>query len=343
MANDKEHIPGMWKQLIDNAARESGHGSVSSALAHQYWGLNKFSNRGAFLPGNRDVMGYTFFTRPILNLSHDNLMRKEKLLALATNNPNTIPGAIRSMFDSTGTINRNMYSDLFDNSQAFMPIFSNTLESMTGFPDIVIDMYTAPAGSRKETWTMVDSQSEFHEAYNVTSTHSNIQGDPVTMCLDVLQTYASGVYLGEMIPYWDAIVNNYIDYTVRFYRIVLDQTYRYVTKIGAPYAAIAGTNPISNSFDFNSTNKNPLISANASISCQWSCVGWRYNSMSVILDFNATVELFNEQMKPGVREKFYRKLTPDEYQYYNYVGYPYIDVNTNEFQWWVPNESNKNV
>jgi len=337
--NNDEYNPGLWTDSIDSAARESGYGSVSSSLAHQYWGLNKFSNRSAFLPINKDVMGYTFFTRPILNLSYDNLMRQEKLLALASNNANTIPGAIRSMFDAKGTIDRKSYSALFDNQQAFVPILSNTLESMTGFPDIVIDTFTAPPGARKETWTMVDGQSEYNEAYQITSSHTNISGDPITMILDLLQTYSSAVYLGEMVPYWEAIVNNYIDYTMRFYRIVLDQTYRYVTKIGAPYAAICTTNPIGNAFDFNTTRESPLIKNNNQISCNWSCVGWRYNTQSLILDFNSCVEIFNPQMKPSNRNSFYRKITPSEMQRTNFIGYPYIDPMTNEFQWWVPKET----
>jgi len=335
MADENSFNPNLWKDEIDNVARESGHGSVSSSLANNYYGFNKFSNRAAFLPINRDVMGYTFWSRPILNLSYDNLLRKEKLLALATNNPDTIPGAIRSMFDATGTVTRKSYSRLFDNSQAFVPILGNTLESLTGFPDIVVDMFTAAPGARKETWQMVDGQSEFHEAYQLQASFGNVSGDPITMILDLLQTYSSAVYLGEMVPYWDAIVNNYIDYTMRPYRIVLDQTCRFVTKIGAPYAAICNTNPIGAAFDYSSTKEAPFIKANNQISCQWSCVGFRYNTMSLILDFNSLVEMFNPQMKDQNRSRFYRKLSPIEYQRYNFVGYPHINVNTNEFEWWV--------
>jgi len=334
--NTNEFLPGTWTDSIDSIARESGYGSVSSSLAHQYYGLNKFSNRSAFLPTNRDVMGYTLFTRPILNLSYNNLEMNDKLLSLASNNPDTIPGAIRSMFDATGTVSRNSYSRLFDNSQAFIPILSNTLHAMTGFPDIVIDTFSAHPGARKETWTMVDGQSEFNEAFKIQSSHINISGDPITMILDLLQTYSSSVYLGDMMPYWDAIVNNYIDYTIRFYRIILDQTYKYVTKIGAPYAAICVTNPIGNAFDFGTTKDTPLIHTNNEISCQWDCVGWRYNTQSLIMDFNSTVELFNPQMKDANRASFYRQLSPSDYQRYNFIGYPHIDIQTNEFQWWVP-------
>lgn len=340
MADESSFNPNLWMDEIDNAAREAGHGSVSSSLAHNYYGYNKFSNRAAFLPINRDVMGYTFFTRPILNLSYDNLLRKEKLLSLATNNPDTIPGAIRSMFDALGTVRDKRYSRLFDNNQAFVPILGNTLESLTGFPDIVVDLFTAAPGARKETWQMVDGQSEFHEAYQLSSSFSNISGDPITMILDLLQTYSSAVYLGEMVPYWDAIVNNYIDYTMRIYRIVLDQTCRFVTKIGAPYSAICNTNPIGSAFDYSTTKDTPLIKANNQINCSWSCVGFRYNTMSLIQDFNTCVEMFNPQMKKENRNSFYRKLTPTEYQRYNFAGYPRINIDTNEFEWWVPKDAN---
>lgn len=339
MADESTFNPNLWMDEIDAAAREAGHGSVSSSLAHNYYGFNKFSNRAAFLPINRDVMGYTFWTRPILNLSYDNLLRKEKLYSLSTNNPDTIPGAIRSMFDAIGTVKEKRYSRLFDNSQAFVPILGNTLESLTGFPDIVVDLFTAAPGARKETWQMVDGQSEFNEAFQLSASFGNISGDPITMVLDLLQTYASAVYLGEMVPYWDAIVNNYIDYTMRPYRIVLDQTCRYVTKIGAPYAAICNTNPIGSAFDYASTKDTPLIKANNQISCSWSCVGFRYNTMSLIQDFNSTVIMFNPQMKDQNRNNFYRKLTPQEYQRFNFVGYPRININTNEFEWWVPKDA----
>lgn len=320
---------------VDSAARESGYGALTSALSYNYWGINKFSNRSAFLPTNKDVMGYTFFTRPILNLSYDNLLRNEKLNPLALNKPDSIPGAIRSMFDATGTINRNEYSQLFDNSQAFLPILSNTLDTLSGFPDIVVDTFTAAPGQRKETWMMVDGQVEFNEAYQVTGNFINVLGDPLTMILDLLQVYSSSVYLGELVPYWDSIVNNFIDYTFRFYRIILDSTGTYCTKIGAPYAAIALTNPIGNAFDYSSTKDNPLVKANNQISCMFGCVGFRHNCISLVLDFNATVVLFNPMMADNQRATYYRKLTPSEYQSFNFIGYPRIDPATYEFQWWV--------
>ncbi len=52
------------------------------------------------------------------------------------------------------------------------------------------------------------------------------------------------------------------------------------------------------------------------------------------------VAIFNGKMKGKAsdRERYYRKVSADELDYFNYRGYPYIDPETHELEWWVPKE-----
>jgi hypothetical protein len=69
-------------------------------------------------------------------------------------------------------------------------------------------------------------------------------------------------------------------------------------------------------------------------------MGADYNDPIIISEFNAVVAIFNGKMKGKAsdRERYYRKVSADELDYFNYRGYPYIDPETHELEWWVPKE-----
>lgn len=324
------------KKQIDYVSRSIGYGSLSSAYANALYGIN---HRGAGNPiaANSDLHGLTFFTRPDLNLTYDNAAMNRVFIALLNQQRESIPAFVHATLDQYGARSFKTHeSPLVDNRTPFIPLLTNTLESISGFPDFTLDTYTSPEGIYKEAWSMVDSPSRIHSTYDVTANFRNIMGDPITLMFLVWCQYASLVYEGLMMPYPWNVVENRIDYTTRIWRVVLDRTKRYVQKIAAVGAAFPTASPLGAAFNYSSDE--PINRDNDQISVPFRCMGIDYNDPILFLEFNSIVIRANPMMADGNRNQVYRKLSAEERQLFNYSGYPRIDPETQELEWWVPND-----
>lgn len=328
-----------FKDEVDIISRLTGYGKLTSAQSNNLFGIN---HRGASspVPTNTDHYGLTFFTRPRLNLSYDNLIANRVFSTLAaTNDTNadsgTLPGAIRCLLDST-LGDQGIYSPLVDNKLAFIPMLTNNLASISGWPDIAVDTYTSKQGIYKEEYSMVDGTAELFQTYELTSTFRNIAGDPISLLFTIWVLYSALVYNGEMMPYPDAIVENEIDYQTRIYRLVLDPQMKFVQKIGACGAAFPMASPLGASFNF--TSDTPYMRDNDQISVPFKAIGASYLDPILISEFNQVVQEFNKDMKDSRRSRNYAKLVNNDARYFNFRGYPRINPTTYELEWWVDKE-----
>lgn len=326
-----------FKDEVDFISRLSGFGKLTTTQTNNLFGINHRGS-GAPLPTNTDQQGLTFFTRPRLNLSYDNLIANRVFSVLASQNDNrkdagTLPGAIRSMLDPQLFIEHGMRSPLFDEKSAFIPILTNNLMSMSGWPDIALDTYTSKEGIYKESFSMVDGTAQIFNTYTATATFRNVAGDPISLLFTIWVLYASLVYNGEMTPYPDSIIENEIDYQTRIYRLVLDKEKKFVQKIGACGAGFPIASPLGAAFNF--SNDTAYNRDSDQISIPFQCMGANYLDPILIKEFNEVVELFNPAMKPAFRTSAHVKLFGDELKYFNHRGYPRIDPSTYELEWWV--------
>lgn len=117
--------------LMRRLSREQGYGSTGAQFHDLLGGFNR-SQQGNPLPANTDMQGLTFFTRPNLNLSYDNVMAIRQLSVLASNIPESYNRVIRRMLWPDGK-NFDIRGDkgLFDSRNAFMPLLSNSLTAMS--------------------------------------------------------------------------------------------------------------------------------------------------------------------------------------------------------------------
>lgn len=323
---------------IDYMSRGSGLGSLSEAIVNTMVGFNH-RGVGNPVPYNQDNQGMTFFTRPRLNLSYNNLSADRRLSALGAGKGKSLghfPGAIRQWLDpdlakalSVG----NERSLLVDPHCAFIPLLGNNLISLSGWPDPIAEYYNSEEGMAKETWGMVDGIDTIYNAYDLNATFRNITGDPISWMIYVWIIYASMVYQGRMLPYPDSEMLREIDYQTRIYRLILDPTRTFVQKIAACGAAFPTSPALGQAFDFSADS--PFEQSRASqISVPFRCFGAMYQDPILIREFNDVVEMFNPSMHPVYRDKYMIKIPRMELATYNYGGYPRIDPNTNELQWW---------
>jgi hypothetical protein len=313
-----------------------------SALANTYFGINHRQTPTA-LPINKDHYGLTFFTRPNLNLSLGNLRSVRLFNPLTTTNPNTIQRIIRcylSPHENQGDVSTGssaITSPFVDSNQAFIPLLTNTLKSMSNWPDVTVPYNTSHEGLYKEQYSMVDGVTDIYSAYDITANFRNIQGDPITALFFYWAHYMSQVFQGNMVPYPEMVVENEIDYQTRIYRLVLDPSRTYVQKIAACGAAFPYANPMGGSFTFDS--EKPYNETNQDISIPFHCVGAIYQDPILLYTFNSTVVAFNHSMSDANRAANNTQIPMAALQLFNNRGYPRINPDTWELEWWIDNQT----
>jgi hypothetical protein len=327
-----------YKDDVDRVSRLSGLGDLTTTATNNLLGFDH-RGTGSALPANRDSYGLTFFTRPLLNLSYDNIAKVRKLTPLLTDNKQTYQRAIRAYLDPKGAIGEYGLemtdSPLVDNLNPFIPLLSNNILSMSGWPDLAMDTYTSKPGIYREAWSMADGTTKLHETFDIQVSFRNIEGDPITLLFNTWLHYMANVYDGTILPYPEFIKDNRIDYQTRIYRLVLDPTRRFVQKIAACGAAFPIASSIGAAFNFSSDKV--FNGDSDQISVPFKCIGADYNDPVLIEEFNATVSLNHTEMQFPSQARYVR-LEPYQLNYFNREGYPRINPETFELEWWVPPE-----
>lgn len=328
---------------VDDYFASSNLGSIERAIGNNLYGIKTTPGYGV-VPGAADSYGYTFFTRPQLNLQSDNLRMSRLFYPLLSGNELSIQRYVRTLLDPRLNIgyNRNginvpaISSPLLDNDLAFMAVLSNNLVSISGFPDIALGTYTSKEGLYKESQSMGDSIAEIYNTYDVDASFRNTIGDPIIYAMYIWVNYISNVFQGKMSPYPDFILENAIDYNTRIYRVVIDKNRNIVKKIFATGASFPITVPTGAFADYN--NDQPLSLANKEFSIRFKSDGFIAFDDILIYTFNKTVSSFNPGMRDGTRDSAMYKVPSNMKAFFDNRVYPRIDPYSLELEWWVKRE-----
>ena len=338
----------------------SGRGDTRKSLTNTLMGFNHRISTPT-TPKNKERGGYTFFTRPDLNLNYANLKESRRLLQFAEAPMNSSERAILAMLDplcpltspdgQTNYLGNDCHNQIpFDNKQAFIPVLSNRLTALSGFPDNTLDFFTSEQGLKREQWSMVDSHYAANFSYTLSATFNNLEGDIITQLLTTWLESCSRLYDGSFIPRTRNIIQNEICYQTRIYRLVMDENLKYVTKIGAANLATPMNDNLGAVMSFNSEE---LISTTSDqVNIQFQCDGATYLDPILIEEFNEVVGMFNPSMlaDPKYPDEFVPlggydviKLKSYELDYFNNYGYPHINRQTRELTWWVMRDTYEKV
>lgn len=328
------------KDDIDLVSRHSGYGNLTEAATNAVFGLNH-RGVGNPIPYNTDNHGLTFFTRPRLNLSYDNVAMDRRLTPLLTEEKLSYQRAIRTILDPIGAYSRGVTTPLVDHKSPFIALLTNNLLSLSGWPDPTVGFFNSKEGPAKESWSMIDDVSRNFGTFDLQASFRNIAGDPITLLFNTWLIYATRVYDGLMMPYPDAIIENEIDYMTRIYRLVLDPSRQYVQKIAACGAAFPTSSALGAAFNFSSDT--PFNQDNAQqISIPIHCIGCDYQDPILVKEFNDIGCLFNNDLyaalgapSSAMEAGNMRRLAPEELSLFNYYGYPLIHPASHKLSWWV--------
>lgn len=318
---------------LDQLYSEGPIGTVSTAVGDTFYGINHRLMPNV-LPINKDHYGMTFFTRPTMNMSRDNLRMCRQMIRLLSDRKESLYRIIRVLLDpSIERYDSSISSPFVDNRMAFIPFLTDTLISLSGWPDVEAPTYNSPEGMYKESYSFVDGVTQNYTTYNIQASFRNIHGDPVTNLFLYWLHYMSLVFQGLMTPYPQYLIHNEIDYMTRIYRLVLDHTRTYVTKIAACGAAFPYAVSIGAAFNFEA--ERPINNSNDQITIPFKCMGAMYQDDILIDEFNRTVGFFNSAMRDSNRAGQCTKIPQKYLILFNHRGYPRINPDTMELEWWV--------
>lgn len=336
-------------QSMDAVFSRMPTGSIERAISVNLKGIDQLQSPGA-VPINKDMSGFTFFTRPQLNMQPDNIRNVRQLASLLSGNPTSIQTYIRAILDPRlveGVVFRDsggnaigetprLYCPVIDNFNAFIPPLTNNLLSISGWPSISAPTNTSTPGLYNETQTMVDGRVLNADAFDITANFRNTRGDPVLYLFYVWVLYMSMTFEGKLVPYLDFITENEFDCNTRIYRITTDYTKRYVTKIACTLASIPTGVPVGDAFDI--PGDKPYVEANREISMRFACNGVRYFDDLVAKEFNDTVVIFNQNMSDKYRRNTMTKISNAQHSLFKGLCYPWINLDTAELEWWTFND-----
>lgn len=316
-------------------------GRPDKSISDNLFGINHRQIEG-IIPENRDAHGLVFFTRPQLNLTVGNLRNDRKFYKLLTRTSESIHRYVRVMLDPRLPFDPYLPVDSFlvDNQMPFIPILTNTIKTISGWPDVVLPTYTSKNGLMKEQWSVADGTVEIFESFDLDATFRNTKDEPTSMLMQTWLKYMDNVFQGKMVPYLDYITENTIDYNTRIYVFIMDETKRVVKKVAAVGAAFPLNAPFGRMFDYNKEIK--YNDQNKDINIRFRCLGAMYNDDILLHEFNKTVGIFNPDIRNMIRTGQLGNLVKiPQYLIHlaNNRGYPYINTATNELEWYIRRDS----
>lgn len=352
---------------IDQMLENMPIGSVSKAIGNNMYGVN-FRQTGNPVPRAKDMYGFTFFTRPQLNLTRLNVTNYRGFYNLLTDNRMSYQAFTRLMLDPRLQHVGGLQCPFVDMNNPFISILTNNVQSLSGWPDLTVPTYTSEAGQFGEEHSFVDGVTNHYESFDLDVTFKNTKGNPLIYFFYIWIKYQSLVFEGILNPYIDMITENEIDYNTRIYRLVLDQQKRYVTYIGATGASYPINVPTGSLFDFNVDT--PFNTRNTEINIRFKSMGFIAFEDILKLEFNKTTAMFNAGMRKvfesdmgsgsdsfkarddgatvyRVAGSSYVKIPhmlamsmdtsvfSNNFFAVNHRAYPYINLITNELEWWV--------
>jgi len=352
---------------IDQVMSKLPVGSIKRAVANTLYGIN-FTQTGNAVPKDRSTYGYTFFTRPQLNLSLANVSNYRGFYNLLTDNSLSYQRFTRMILDPRMGYNDTLKSPFVDNENPFISVLTNNIVSLSGWPDLVVPTYTSDTGIYGEEISFADGVTNHFESYDLDVTFRNIKGNPLLYLFYIWIKYQTLVVEGILNPYIDMIAEREIDYNTRIYRLVMDQQKRYVMYIGATGASFPLNVPTGNLFDFNTDT--PYNTRNSEINIRFRCMGFIGFEDILKLKFNQTVAIFNPEIRKLLLSDLnntndeavaredshvvhrvpvckYIKIphslgmltegimTGDTFYSINHRPLPYINLVTSELEWWI--------
>lgn len=335
-------------------ARQAGYESVKahidSVLMTQFGYMPISSSTSAALIGfnhrqgpiayefNREQFGYTFFTRPDLNFSAANCYQDRRLSSLMQADKLNVQSWIRHTLDPRLHLNDGKTCPLVDELQPWIPLWTNSAIAVSGWPALNPSIGSnAPSRYGDNVSFYNGNIKDLVQEFNLTVNFQNMAGQ-FGLTMAFFWIYAAslaqmGITLPHMAKSWaDCSMN----YTTRIIRLIMDPFKRFIVDWCAAESALIQSVPKGDSYTYESTGV--FNTTYDQYSIPFKCSGFAPADPIILKEFNDLTVQFNPNMADGKRSNTFVKIPPELLNAMNGNGYPWIDLATQELEWWLPPE-----
>jgi len=321
-----EKLNDLLNEHIQKSIGNSKFNIFSSYLS----GIDKVKN--TLIESDVSRQGYVFIGRPVLNLRSSSL-RQDRILALIdTISSNTVAFYIRCMLDPIFSnkieiSNIIEHSNLLNNQLPFIPLLTNTIKTMSGWPDPVLNTESTEGGFFSENFTFAKGFDDLRKSVTLTLNFRDIQGSPVLSLFTIWFRFIHLVTRGIVLAYNKYIEERKMCYSCSIYRFVLDTSGKYIKYWGKATGSFPLSYPIGGYLNYDVTS--PISNFGNDISIPFMVNAPEMMDPIILNDFNMWIKRFCPYIEN------YEVLTQDEQIYNNFKGIPFINISSgsNELEW----------
>ena len=304
------------RQINNIALQASGFGDPDAQLAQELHYLDRFNKN--FVMPSRELAGWTFITRPHLNLSSENLASARRFMPLVHAGQKSIPFAIRCWLDTTFAEyykGRSGICPFVDFNNPFFVPLCNSLKSINNWPDVNVATETSEGGFFSENQTTVVGGDQLARGYDFSLNFREYPGGVISAIFDYWCQYMIMIGDGRLHQYMSDIEHNLMGYTVSIYRFITDHTGRNILRWAKATGCYPKISPIGTPFNRNAGEE--LVQSVNDISINFQVHKPDYNDPIILKEFNTLVDRYMGRWNDNSYE-----LGPDIGN--NHLGVPYI-------------------
>ena len=356
------------KPSLDNVSARMGQGNIDAQYQMLLGGINHMIS-ATVAPMMDNSNGLILFQRPDFNMSDANLRSFRLATPYLTEDRISIPYYIRALMDPRGNEHcgvhrravtgnsRSLSTPLLNAKSAFIDVFTNSCDSLTGWPDIELSVAVSEPGQIKEQTIQYDYHSTNYESITLTGEFKNFRGGIITAITRAIWIYCGNVKSGVFWPYPINGLNHRLDYFTRIWRIVMDGNTDRIANLASTRALI-GAYPVGAGLNY--SRATPVGEDSTTVSIPFTCSGFEVDDPILVYEFNWAVAMFNPSMAIDEAELINILASDDSVHavdverkmleqngmtcingvdkiLFNYRGYPRITVDQ-RLTWWVPVE-----
>jgi hypothetical protein len=341
IANLQEKV---FRLLNNELYQSAGFGGFYNQLQTAVAKINRYGPSP--LAPNRVFSGYTFITRPQLNLATSSILNNRVLSILDTDDPRDINFMIRGlldprwyfrwMFDHNG-----QESELLDQLNPLFTPLCNCLTSCTGWPDYVLEQDKGDTGFFSEGLTIASGSNRLKQGADLSLTFKEIHGGIILSIFHMWLEYMAAVTKNELVAYPQEIDQRRLNYTVSIYRFIMTPDKRFIQHCAKATGCFPLSVPLGALFNVNQGELHVAAAKEVSIPFVANVV--EYDDPVIPYEFNILMKRYWPDIESAEETPGFNPTTSNivssrttngpEYPYtnpfntylrYNYVGLPYI-------------------
>lgn len=334
--SDYEQYTNVPDSLVDELCRAandlgyrgSGKGGYYNRMQTVMACTDRFGINVADL--NTENIGLTFITKPKLNLTMSNIRHEPILSTLVTDDPTTVPFAIRCYLDSnyatlgnSGLVATNSF--YYDSRTPYINPLTNSISQIHGWPPFDVSTVTSEDGFFGENQTMAKGSDFNNQTYDLTLTFRDTTGSPALFLIHYWVYWIACMMQGSVTKYEEDIIQNRHSYTCAIYRFVLDASKTRITAWSKATGCFPRSSPINEKFDI--ASRSHFIDSLHEFSVQFVANHISYMNPNTLLEFNSIVTKFAGPIFDSRGSKLRSDLAVlPNVASNNYKGFPYIDT-----------------